>query len=226
MTSLFANRYAPIENGIGYLRVPFDEAASALREWVAEFHPPWYVSAFGATLNEALERLQPLNHGFVLLAETHSEWTAVFSDDHWPLSPVSVMNRRLKCDGMLVMCVHDTYVEAENRGRLGGCQFYFMDTSRGDERSVSVINDCGSWHFEQHGEALDWEYLEAYRRRNVRDRLTPEMLQQYCDHLGIKIWVPEYYGQHFMKAWSPVLAGTSRTYAELQRELRMDGEGT
>jgi hypothetical protein len=60
-------------------------------------------------------------------------------------------------------------------------------------RSVSAAYD-GRWVFNADGEpALEFEQLERYKGRQIRDRFTQEMLDDYLRNFEIRFFSPDYY---------------------------------
>jgi len=62
------------------------------------------------------------------------------------------------------------------------------------ERSVSAVNDYGKWTFEATGSVQPFEKPDRYQARAVKNRFTPEMLEEYCSALGIRLFDGEFYG--------------------------------
>lgn len=54
-------------------------------------------------------------------------------------------------------------------------------------RSIAAADDGGRWVFHQSGEPFDFEDVEAYDRRRIRDRFTPTMLAEFLGALGIPL---------------------------------------
>jgi hypothetical protein len=59
-------------------------------------------------------------------------------------------------------------------------------------RSISVAFE-GRWKFDANGEPLECEQLERYKGREIRDRFTPEMLQEYLSSFGIHFFSDDFY---------------------------------
>ena len=68
-----------------------------------------------------------------------------------------------------------------------GCSFLNI------RRSISVSNDGGRWRFDANGEPLDFEQLERYKARQIRERFTPEMLEEYLTALGINFFSQNFF---------------------------------
>jgi hypothetical protein len=60
-------------------------------------------------------------------------------------------------------------------------------------RAIYAANDGGRWTFGAHGEVQPFEKPESYTARRVKDRLTPEMLEEYCAALGVRYFDPSFY---------------------------------
>nr|CTQ95903.1 hypothetical protein [Kibdelosporangium sp. MJ126-NF4] len=50
------------------------------------------------------------------------------------------------------------------------------------------------WVFETSGTPLPFEETENYTKRMIRDRFTADMLERYCQALGIDVFNLEAYG--------------------------------
>jgi hypothetical protein len=68
-----------------------------------------------------------------------------------------------------------------------GCSFLNV------QRSIFAANDGGRWKFGANGQPLDFEQLECYKARQIRDRFTPELLDEYLQHFGIRFFSPDFY---------------------------------
>ncbi|SRR5581483_4431019 len=64
----------------------------------------------------------------------------------------------------------------------GFCSFEHVSES-GRERVVHVILEP-RWKFFEQGEVLSFENPEYYKRRIIRERLTPEIVEEYLKRLG------------------------------------------
>jgi hypothetical protein len=62
------------------------------------------------------------------------------------------------------------------------------------ERAVVAMNDGGSWLFSADGIQQPFEEPESYKARRVADRFTDEMLERYCNALGIELYNESFYG--------------------------------
>ncbi len=68
-----------------------------------------------------------------------------------------------------------------------GCSFLNV------QRSIFAANDGGRWKFGANGQPFDFEQLERYKARQIQDRFTPEMLDDYLQHFGIDFFSPDFY---------------------------------
>lgn len=89
--------------------------------------------------------------------------------------------------------------------KLGSTQFSYSDGSR----AKKIVSETGyyyevlghyiaahresRWEFVEQGEPFPFEEVEQYQARRIKDRLTPEMVERYCGHLGIALFNPDFY---------------------------------
>lgn len=80
--------------------------------------------------------------------------------------------------------------EVRESGRMGQVLFRY-DVPRGakkfwDCRLVKVDYNRREWRWHQSGVELAFEELENYRRNNIKERITSQTLEEYCNHLGVR----------------------------------------
>jgi hypothetical protein len=77
------------------------------------------------------------------------------------------------------------------RGRFAGTILEVYDPDSDDpllcRRAVYAADDGGRWAFGESGERFPFEEVDAYRRRLIRDRFTPELLERYLMALGVPV---------------------------------------
>lgn len=66
------------------------------------------------------------------------------------------------------------------------CEFQLSEGGV-ERRFIRAFRDDSKWDFFEKGEPLPFEDLNQYRKRRIRDRLTPEMAREYCLALGWNI---------------------------------------
>jgi hypothetical protein len=111
----------------------------------------------------------------------------------------------LGCRGVHVSCVPDRsrLATAKDAIRIyGGVGFTLYGPQTTDWlnriRHISLANDVSGWEFVVEGEVQAFEQIERYKSRKVTERFTCEMLEQYCDALGIKLFQADFYGDHYL----------------------------
>lgn len=207
---LLDDRYAPITSEIEFLECDAKAAADAFQEWQHSIQ-----SARAVRLNSRevvgdlparITNLLPLTsveRRRFLFTPTESKWTA-YLDSGWQgadISAVSYLSRRMGCRAVRAVSVPHTIRKTPTgeRGRYGGTilELYSAETSGSSplniQRSISAVNDGGRWRFDANGEPLDFERPESYKARQIRDRFTPEMLDEYLRHFGIQFFFPGFY---------------------------------
>lgn len=83
-------------------------------------------------------------------------------------------------------------------GTLPGTSFQLF-ASRGThflnyERGVEVGFDGENWEFSASGNVQPFEEVDRYEAEQIRDRVTPDMLERYCRALGIDLFNADFYG--------------------------------
>lgn len=207
---LYDDRYAPITKEIEFIECDAKTAADAFQEWQTPIQ-----SARGVRLNRRelagdfpakLECLLPLtSHEArrILFLPTRSNWTA-YLDSGWrgtDASAVRFLSKTIGCRGIRAVCAPDTMRKTPTGelGRYGATilEVYAADASGCSflnvQRSIFAANDGGRWKFGANGQPFAFEDLERYTARQIRDRFTPEMLDEYLRHFGIDFFSPDFY---------------------------------
>lgn len=198
METLLSEQFAPITSRIGFIEAPLDDVVEAFEAWRASLYPVVKVDRLAEGFPEALARLEPLTGGprprELLVAA--GRWTAFFDNSLSGTdaeSVVSVLTRRLKCQGVAISVRPHTYKSGGRNGRMGAVQFELFG-SVASVRAVAVVFDGGRWRFVATGTEQSFEEAGAYESRTVRDRFTSEMLGRYCRALGVDVFEPNAYG--------------------------------
>jgi hypothetical protein len=209
MKALLEHKFAPTTFHVGFVECPFDEFSRAFTGWQKgsdeKFGTRTETSRVNASLPDALLKLEPLTTPLdrYLLIETRSCWTAVFSNGlraNDVFSPVSYLPTLLGCRGLEVASVPDRSRNGVKDGLqiYGAVGFGLYGPKKTDWlnriRHVAVTNDVTGWEFSANGEIQPYENTDNYRKRNVVDRFTVEMLESYCAALGIEVFEASFYG--------------------------------
>lgn len=201
---LLNNRYAPLTFNIGFFHAPLTEVRDSFEKWNAELGRKMECHQVSSGLSDALHLLEPLTtlRTRQLLISTKSEWTAYFENrivGGDAVSVVGYLSQQLGCDGLAISCVPDTLNSNEGRGRgtYGAVSFELFSESATEflnyERSIAAINDGGKWRFVASGKVQPYEQNEMYKRRSVRERFTCNLLNEYCQAIGIDPFSENYY---------------------------------
>lgn len=205
MKSLLGGELAPITYAWGFIEAPLQSVRDAFHKWRSALYKNVTTLSFRSSLREALLQLQPLTvpPRKELLMETSSSWTAYFDNSIQggdPFPPISYMAEYLKCRSLAVTCVPHTLKSEDKdaKGTYGAVQFELFAPEPTEflnyERSISAANDGGHWVFNATGTVQPYEKLAQYQAPRIRDRFTPEMLEEYCASLGIKLFDGDFYG--------------------------------
>jgi hypothetical protein len=202
MERLLGGRFEPVTDSFGFLRAPLPGLAGFFDRWLNGLRPTVH-RAFQAELATALGQLGNGRDSRVLLAETRSEWVAVFVDrrDSF-LSEVYHPVRTIPCRGLCVRWFPHTIDQDRQQGHYGAVTFQTLADHPTDFLSVERSVDLGcyerGWKFSASGPVLPFEQTERYSARKIRDRFTPEMLDAYCRALGIEVFRADFYGPAFV----------------------------
>lgn len=230
MKCLLENQFSPITDMAGFIQVPLEEFGEFELTCRRRFNPTHEIDHFEGDLAQGLKRLEPLYVTRLLLISTDSPWTAVFCDD--PSTTISYGTRTLERPGLLVSCLEDTIDQKTGKGVPGGVQMFLFagtpDSSTNDQRILMAIRGDTSWVFENEGNPLPFEKPERYRARRIRDRFTPEMLEEYCLAMGIRLFDESFYGPKcavIYPAGAKGLEGDPCTYADRQAQIHRAAYG-
>ena len=201
MNRLLDGRFAPATDSFGFLQAPLAGLTEFFDRWLNGLRPT-KLDSFQGELPNALERLGNKCASRVLLAETRSNWVAVFVDraDSFH-SEVGHPASAYPCRGISVRWFLHTIDKDTKKGQYGALTFQTIADHPTDflntERTVDVGCYENGWSFSATGPVQPYEQTEAYRARKVRDRFTPELLAAYCRAVGIDVFNAEFYGPNF-----------------------------
>jgi hypothetical protein len=204
MKTLLENRFAPLTYSLGFLETAFQPLVNETIAWQRSIFSQVEVRPIDASLSEALALLEPLitpPRKFLLLS-TKSNWVASFDNGingGDPSSFVGYMSERLKCRGLAVTCIPPRPDDdaRDDAGSSAVCLVLYAPEARewlNIERSISTENDYGEWTFKATGSVQPFEKTERYQAREVKDRFTADMLEEYCAALGIRLFDQDSYG--------------------------------
>ncbi len=235
MKTLLNDLYAPITSSVGFLQVPLSEAAAALSGWRQSLYSNVTSGPVACGFPEALHGLERLTLGArprELLVD-HGSWTAYFDNSLQgtdAISAIGVLSRKLKCQGLAVESIpHTIGLPGVQKGRTGAVQFTLFGPIKTQflnyVRTVSVAFDGSRWVFSATGTEQLFEQVESYAARRVRERFTSEMLERYCQDLGVNVFDAASYGPDSVLIESNVPMprnGVVMTLREAQKWLEVD----
>ena len=210
MNLLLDDRFAPITSTIGFIEIDLQNAVAGFMRWQEPIHAPRGVVLATRTLDgdlpSTLSALLPLTSVETrrfLFVPTASAWVAFFDNNHGgtdATGPMAYLARTLRCRALRVVAVphHEPRRDQGHwRGRYGATildLFGAEVTNHSNTiRSITMMNDGGSWTFDEIGGPLPFEDLEAYKARRVRDRFPFELLRSYLKHLRLEPFDEQFY---------------------------------
>lgn len=205
MRTLASEEFAPITSAVGYLELPLEEAVSAMTEWVGTLRPWVVAKPTSEPFPAVLRCLEPLIGGSrprQLLVSVGPRWTAYFDcllRGTDPVGPIGHLSRTVRCQGVVVDCTPTMKeVPGVRPARYGSVQFQLFGPLATDfinyVRTVYVAFDGSKWEFGANGVEQAFEEPSRYKARRVRDRFTSDMLERYCQALGIDVFNVDAYG--------------------------------
>ena len=208
--SLFDDRFAPITSEVEFLECDAKTVADSFEEWQRPLQLIRGVTLsrieVNGSLPEKLMKLLPLtSHEArrILIVPTTGKWTAYF-ENGWQgndVSAVSHLSGLIGCRAVRAVSIPNTIRKSPSgeRGRFGATilEVFSADPDQCSflnvQRSVFAANDGGRWKFGASGKPLDFEQPAVYKARQIRDRFTPELLDEYLKQLGIHFFSPAFY---------------------------------
>jgi hypothetical protein len=185
---LLEDRYAPITEAIGFLEADFERVVETCIAWKSSIGT-FSSRRLRGDLPHILESILPLTGPLLRQAwiRTSSRWTAyldnfVLGSDTFP--PISYLSNLLGCRGMTIRSREETRARGAARGlALYGVEpVDFLNLTR----EVRSDQDMGKWEWSATGTPQPFEELEQYSQRQIRDRLTPDMLARYSAAFGVR----------------------------------------
>lgn len=207
MKELLDARFAPITHSWGFIEAPLTVVDRAYVGWQEKLFPPGGPARqqLSGSLPDLLSLLDPLTAPptRILWAATKSDWTAYFDNfvnGSDPFPPVNYLSKELKCRGIRVVCCADTPTGADDhahRSYGGVCLELYSPQGQPPlyyQRSIYAMNEGGRWAFGASGAPFSFEKTDAYLNRRIKDRFTAELLEEYCQVLGIRLFDSDFYG--------------------------------
>ena len=204
MKLLLDDALAPITSTIGFFESDIEPLIRAFIEWQSRVLQPLGIEVserkITGPLRAVLSQLLPLTgprRTRYLFLPTASAWVAFFDNGAMGTDATSVcmhLSGLLRCRALRITVIPHEHVGG--RGRYGACTLELFGPKGeplGYMRTISVVNDGGSWAFDQSGTPLPFERLENYKRRKLIERFTFEDLREYTAALGLRPFDEDFY---------------------------------
>ncbi len=192
VTAEFFEAFSPTTLTMGFVEAPIEHVASDLERWREQIG--WrYEKSSHRGIRGALGGLAPLSWPFdrETLVSTRGSWTA-YMNNALPYgtdpAPIGELALRCSCRAVEISTIPHTWKAREKAGVPGATRFVVYGPQKTDwvnvERAVSVAFD-GGWKFTTIGHPLEFERLDQYDVKSVRDRLTADDVVRMCAKMGI-----------------------------------------
>lgn len=192
---LYNGQYAPIFERVGAIKAPIEDVVKAFVDWaepqVIKKGNNLSIKRIKGCLEDAFIDLQPMfypeKHVFIPAQNGFTFFT-----DNRPTAEsgrIRILSEALKLPLYHIWANYK--IEGKQINGWGGGMF---DYSMGFKiiRSVSLLKDL-KWDFHQMGEPFPFEELERYNEKLARNRFTPDMLERYCQQVGIDFFNEDFY---------------------------------
>lgn len=176
------DRFAPTTSDYGLLAMPLEQAAAAYAVLWADAPVVMTRSDLQGSPEDLFAHLEPLSMALdrTLLVANGDSWTSYFANGligSDVFLPVSRMAAARGCTGLRVVrsrtaTIFEAYESPERGGNI-----------LNSRRSICAARE-GGWEFRSSGEPYAFEDLSRYEAKRVRDRFTPEHLDDLLAGLG------------------------------------------
>ena len=151
------------------------------------------------TLSQKLDFLNPLEitgSSKYLLLETQSDWSLLIGNNRNGTDFSSVPYEALLWKIRLLTMYLRPYF---GKDEFGAVSFTLYEGSKQvsrhdcETRDVMLHKETSRVEFMEYGTPLPFEQTEKYTERLKKNRLTVEMIEEYCKHLGISLFDLDFY---------------------------------
>lgn len=153
----------------------------------------------GSLENKLLPALLPLTQwgrDRMLFVRMADDWTAYFDSDYEggdPDGPISTMGKEIGCEYLQISSIPFVEDRVTSQRTLGSLEFTWRRMGR-TIRHIQLNEDSPRWELDFGGESQPFEEPEMYKRRLIRERFTSDMLERYCQAIGVDVFNPRAYG--------------------------------
>ena len=223
MIFLFNSKFAPLTNHIGFIKGDLETILLGIIEWL-EWLPKtkrrglkYKTEPFTDNFEGALSLFDIFNIFDVrkrLIFETDGKWVG-YIDNNWRgpnISSLEVVSQRIKMEYIGFKAWEYNFSKLPIANGWGGGGFTYINAN-GLERGVQLSPEGSKWEFHQYGEPFSFEDISLYKKRPIKDRLTPEILDSYAKEFGVDFFNEDFY-----------LPKGSKAYVIRTRGQKLDGE--
>ena len=221
---LFLFKYAPVTTEFSVISTTLD---AVLDHWVGWQRGIWeqfngwkvpLITVEGSFIDK-LDALLPLDSQARLLVETADGQLAVFcnfSQTNGSTDARYLATEFKLTETRVVLCKDGKNGKIESGDSVQFCVTDYaapvVDGWHPAGRYVAAHKES-RWEWDEFGPPYPFEDLEAYKAKRIKDRLTPEMVEAYCNHLGIALFDPDYYcGKAVITRIRDVFSGAPTKY--------------
>lgn len=205
-TNLFLDKYKPYTTRLCFFKINFEELINSYQKRCMELAQIWEQTVKITPLCEHINFLEKIDHlnprsvGFpnkYLLSETQSDW-CLYMDNRY--SGTDITSQPPFLAGQWGVQLINLYLEPDyGKDQYGSVMFHWMDGAKPvsdyefQHRTIMVHKEGNRVDFEQSGVPFTFENTANYEKRLKKDRLTVEMVEEYCGHFGIYLFDLDFY---------------------------------
>jgi len=180
---------------VGAIKAPLEDVVKAFIDWkepqVIKSGNSLKNARVKGSLEDVFIALQPLDYPLKEVFIPAQNGYTFFTDNR----PTAESGRIRIISKSLNLPVYQIWahykVEGKQVNGWGGGMFDYT-LADGSYRAINLMKDI-SWKFYEVGEPLPFEEFERYNEKLARNRFTPDMLERYCQQVGIDFFNEDFY---------------------------------
>jgi hypothetical protein len=237
MDLLLEDRLAPITSSMGFIEGECSYVAKRFVKWRKkigrfDFYTKHIkVKNVTGNLEEIFRALLPLKmvqSNRYLFIPTTGKWTAYFDNGYRGTDPtaISYLPELLQSRSVwVVTTLHTRQPSTSPRRSKQGALILQVYGHEEREwlnliRKIRLEIDVGKWEFQQSGEPFEFEEIERYQAKRIRDRFDFDMLERYLKALELSPFEEDFYLPSYDR--SAVFVEISTKHPERNKDVTLE----
>ena len=205
-SKFFLTEYKPHTTRLCFFKMPFQQLISLYQKRQEELSSMWEYTfnqiplSDDLSLQDKIAYLKPYqinSPNRYLFSETQSDWCLYMENGQ---SGTEVFGQADYLAKVWEAQFISMYLEPDyGKGEYGSVMFHWRNGAniisefQTEHRTIMVYKETGRVDFEESGSPLSFEDLSNYEKRLKKDRLTIEMVEEYCKYFGLQIFDLDFY---------------------------------